>query len=301
MSTTATNATPDQASPVPPSRSQTQRAYRNLQRLFKRKTVLIGTLIFVFLVLVAIFANLIAPYDPLGVNVRSRLQPPGAEHWIGTDHLGRDILSRLIHGARISLIAGFASVVVSTVAGIVFGTLAGYFPRVDAVLMRIMDGLMAFPVILLAVALMAALGPTLANVILALSAVYAPRTARIVRSAVLGVKESPYVEAAGALGSRHLRIIGQHVLPNCLSPIIVQATFIFAYAVQAEAALSFLGVGVPPSVPSWGSMLSEARLYMTNAPWIMIAPGLAIAITVLALNSIGDGLRDFLDPRFMER
>lgn len=307
MSTTASKtgpeqgAGPEQTGPATSTPSRTRRFYRNLRSLLRRKTVLIGTLVFVILVVVAVTADLIAPYDPLAVNVRSRLHEPSAEFWIGTDNLGRDILSRLIHGARISLIAGFASVVVSTLAGIVIGTLAGYYRRADTVLMRVMDGLMAFPVILLAVALMAALGPTLGNVILALSAVYTPRTARIVRSAVLSVKETPYVEAAGALGSQDMRILGRHVLPNCLSPIIVQATFIFAYAVQAEAALSFLGVGVPPSVPSWGSMLSEARLYMTNAPWMMIAPGLAIAVTVLALNSIGDGLRDFLDPRFLER
>jgi peptide/nickel transport system permease protein len=237
----------------------------------------------------------------MGMNVRARLHEPSSEFWLGTDNLGRDVLSRLIHGARISLIAGFASVVLSTFVGVVIGTLAGFYSSMDTVLMRIMDGLMAFPVILLAVALMAALGPTLGNVIIALSAVYAPRTARIVRGAVLSVKSMPYVEAANGLGGRAPRVILRHVLPNCLSPIIVQATFIFAYAVQAEAALSFLGVGVPPSVPSWGSMLSEARLYMIQAPWLMLAPGIAIAVTVLALNAIGDGLRDFLDPQYMDR
>lgn len=289
------------AATVRDGRREVASSLKYLSKLFRRRIVLYGTVVFLLLVLVAVLADVIAPFDPSAMNVRSRLHAPSAEFWLGTDNLGRDILSRLIHGARISLIAGFASVVVSTLAGIVIGTLAGYFPRADTLLMRVMDGLMAFPVILLAVALMAALGPTLINVIIALSAVYAPRTARIVRSAVLGVKQTPYVEAASALGSRHPRIITRHILPNCLSPIIVQATFIFAYAVQAEAALSFLGVGVPPSVPSWGSMLSEARLYMTNAPWMMIPPGLAIAITVLALNSIGDGLRDFLDPYFSDR
>jgi len=274
---------------------------RSAGRLFRRRIVLYGTVVFVILVLVALFAQVLAPYDPMGMNVRARLQEPSSEFWLGTDNLGRDVLSRLVYGARISLIAGFASVVLSTVIGIVVGTLAGFYSVLDTVLMRIMDGLMAFPVILLAVALMAALGPTLGNVIIALSAVYAPRTARIVRSAVLSVKGMPYVEAAGALGGRDPRILVRHVLPNCMSPIIVQATFIFAYAVQAEAALSFLGVGVPPSVPSWGSMLSEARLYMVQAPWLMLAPGAAIALTVLALNAIGDGLRDFLDPQYIDR
>ncbi|MFO7546424.1 MAG: ABC transporter permease [Trueperaceae bacterium] len=274
---------------------------RSAGRLFRRRVVLYGTVVFAVLVLVAVFADVLAPHDPMGMNVRSRLSEPSGEFWLGTDNLGRDIFSRLVLGARISLIVGFASVVASTIVGVIIGTLAGFYNSMDTVLMRIMDGLMAFPVILLAVALMAALGPTLENVIIALSAVYAPRTARIVRSAVLSVKRTPYVEAAGALGGRHPRIIVQHVLPNCMSLIIVQATFIFAYAVQAEAALSFLGVGVPPSVPSWGSMLSEARLYMTQAPWMMLAPGSAIAITVLALNAVGDGLRDFLDPQYINR
>lgn len=274
---------------------------KEVRRLFRRRIVAFGASTFVVLVLVALTASWIAPGDPMKMSVRDRLQPPSAEHWVGTDHMGRDVASRLIHGARISLLAGFLSVVLSTVVGVLIGTLAGFYPTLDTVLMRIMDGLMAFPVILLAIALMAALGPTLGNVILALSAVYAPRTARIVRSVVLGVKQLPYVEAATALGSRQPRLLLRHVLPNCLSPIIVQATFIFAYAVQAEAALSFLGVGVPPSVPSWGSMLSEARLYMIQAPWLTIAPGLAIAATVLALNSLGDGLRDYLDPNYVER
>jgi len=273
---------------------------QTLARMFRRRVVLIGTMLFVGLLVIAVFADLIAPADPLYMNVRSRLADPSGEAWLGTDHLGRDVASRLIYGARISLIAGFGSVVFSTVVGVLVGLFAGYFKTLDTVLMRVMDGLMSFPVILLAVALMAALGPTLLNVILALSAVYAPRTARIVRSAVLGIKQLPYVEAAEALGSRSGRILFLHVLPNCMSPIIVQATFIFAYAVQAEAALSFLGVGVPPSVPSWGSMLSEARLYMIQAPLLTIAPGLAIAATVLALNSIGDGLRDVLDPNYVD-
>ncbi len=270
------------------------------RRLFRRKVVLVGALLFLFLLMIAVFADLIAPADPLYMNVRSRLADPSMEAWLGTDHLGRDVASRLIHGARISLIAGFGAVVLSTFVGVLVGLFAGYYRALDTVLMRVMDGLMSFPVILLAVALMAALGPTLFNVIFALSAVYAPRTARIVRSAVLGVKQLPYVEAAEAVGSRNGRIMVMHVLPNCMSPIIVQATFIFAYAVQAEAALSFLGVGVPPSVPSWGSMLSEARLYMIQAPLLTIAPGLAIALTVLALNSIGDGLRDVLDPNYVD-
>jgi len=259
-----------------------------------------GTVVFVVLVLVALTANVLAPFDPMGMNVRSRLHPPSWEFWLGTDNLGRDVLSRLIHGARISLIAGFASVVVSTVVGVIIGTLAGFYQRLDAVLMRVMDGLMAFPVILLAVALMAALGPTLGNVILALSAVYAPRTARIVRSVVLGVKQTPYVEAAGALGSHNLRIIGKHVLPNCLSPIIVQATFIFAYAVQAEAALSFLGL-TDPDIMTWGKMIGLSRDFFFDAWWTVTFPGVAILLVVLCIALIGDGLNDAFNPKLRAR
>jgi peptide/nickel transport system permease protein len=271
---------------------------QSIRSLFRKKIVVFGTITLLLGILVALLANLIAPYDPRELNVFVRLQGPSSEYLLGTDHLGRDILSRVLYGARISLMAGFASVVISTLAGVLIGVFAGYYPIFDRLLMRLMDGLMAFPVILLAIALMAALGPNLINVVIALSLVYAPRTARIVRGAVLVIKEADYVEAAGALGARSSAIIFKHILPNSLSPIIVQATFTFAYAVQAEAALSFLGAGVPPDIPSWGIMLSESRLYMTQAPWMTLPPGIAIALTVLSLNAIGDGLRDSLDPRF---
>ena len=267
-----------------------------MRRLLSKNLVVFGLIVFLLATGAALFAPLIATHEPRGMDVIARLQAPSAEHLFGTDHLGRDVFSRVIYGARVSLFVGFASVLVSTVAGVILGALSGYIPAVDSVLMRIMDGLMAFPVILLAIALMAALGPSIWNVIMALSFVYTPRTARIVRSAILSIKPAPYVEAAGALGVRHMTILSKHILPNCVSPIIVQSTFVFAYSVQAEAALSFLGVGVPPDVPTWGIMLNEARLYMTNAPWIMIPPGIAIALVVLALNALGDALRDFLDP-----
>lgn len=268
-----------------------------VSRLTERKLVLVAVLVLLATLLAALFGGYLVEHDPQKLNVLDRLRPPSDEYILGTDHLGRDILSRIIAGSRISLAVGFASVVLSTVFGVAIGVLAGYFQQVDRVLMRIMDGFMAFPVILLAIALMAALGPTISNVVIALSIVYAPRTARIVRSTVLVVRETLYVDAAVALGASHSKIIVRHILPNCLSPIIVQATFTFAYAIQAEAALSFLGVGVPPTIPSWGIMLSESRLYMTQAPWMTIPPGVAIALVVLSLNAIGDGLRDFLDPR----
>ncbi len=188
-------------------------------------------------------------------------------------------------------------VLLAVAAGLVVGLLAGYYRRLDNVLMRVMDGLMAFPAILLAIALMASLGPSLQNVVLALGVVYTPRIARIVRGSVLVVRELPYVEAARAAGAADLAILRRHVLPNCLSPLIVQGTFIFALAVLGEAALSFLGVGAPPTVPSWGNILAEGRLYLQQAPWLVLAPGVAIMATILGLNLFGDGLRDALDPK----
>lgn len=248
-----------------------------------------------------VLAPLLTTFDPQAMNVQARLSPPGAGFVLGSDHLGRDVWARILYGARVSFTVGAYAVSLSTVLGMATGVLAAYYRFVDRVVMRIVDGMMAFPVILLAIALMAALGPSLVNVVIALTAVYAPRTARIVRAAALTVVETPFVEAAHALGGRDARMIFIHVLPNCLSPVIVQATFTFAYAVQTEAALSFLGAGVPPSIPSWGVMLSEATSYMTRAPWTTIYPGIAVALTVLALNALGDGIRDLLDPRARRR
>jgi peptide/nickel transport system permease protein len=203
----------------------------------------------------------------------------------------------VIYGARISLQVGLFVVLFTTIGGTVLGVLAGFYPRLDNPLMRVMDALMAFPAILLAMAITAALGPSQANVVVALSIVYAPRTARVVRGSVLALKEMPFVEAARAVGSRDLRILAQHIVPNALSPILVQATFVFAYAILAEAGLSFIGAGTPPPTPSWGNILAEGRGFMRDAPWITIFPGLAIALIVMGLNLIGDALRDALDPR----
>jgi peptide/nickel transport system permease protein len=255
----------------------------------------------VVVLLLAIFAPLISPYDPMAIDIARRLIGPGAAHPFGTDNMGRDILSRVVSGARISLLVGSCVVLCAVGAGSILGLIAGYSDRVDRVLMRVMDGLMAFPATVLAIALMAMLGAQLSNVIIALSVVFAPRVARVIRAVTLAVRELDYVQAARAAGARDVRILGRHILPNCLAPVIVQGTFIFAEAVLAEAALSFLGVGLPPYLPSWGSIITTGRMFMQTAPWITLYPGVAIVITVLGLNLLGDGLRDLADPRLRGR
>ena len=268
-----------------------------LRVLTRRKIALIGALLFAANLLVGLLAPVLATHNPQGLDVKARLTAPGRVHWLGSDDVGRDVYSRVIYGARLSMLVGSAVVAFSAFFGLIVGLAAGYFRALDNVLMRIMDGLMAFPGIILAIALMASLGPSVLNVIMALGVVYTPRVARLVRGSVLVIRETSYVEAARALGKPDAWIILRHVLPNCLSPIIVQATFVFAAAVLAEAALSFLGVGVPPYVPSWGNVLSEGRLYLHQAPWLTAFPGVAIMLSILALNLFGDGLRDLLDPR----
>ena len=268
-----------------------------LRSLVRRRVALAGAVLLAITVLTAVLAPVLAPWDPLALDVKGRLGRPAGAHWLGTDDVGRDVLSRVLYGARISVVVGGLVVLLAVVAGLAVGLLAGYYRALDNVLMRVMDGLMAFPAILLAIALMASLGPSLRNVVVALAVVYTPRIARIVRGSVLVVRELPYVEAARAAGASDLAILRRHVLPNCLSPVIVQGTFIFALAVLGEAALSFLGVGAPPAVPSWGNILAEGRLYLQQAPWLVLAPGVAIMATILGLNLFGDGLRDALDPK----
>lgn len=268
-----------------------------LRRLRREPGFIIGSLMIGVVAVAAILAPLLAPFDPLEIRALLRLRPPDFAHLLGTDNFGRDILSRVLYGARISLQVGLFVVIFTTLGGAVLGVLAGFYTKLDNPLMRVMDALMAFPAILLAMAITAALGPSQANVVVALSIVYAPRTARVVRGSVLAIKEMPFVEAARAVGSRDLRILAQHVLPNALSPILVQATFVFAYAILAEAGLSFIGAGTPPPTPSWGNILAEGRGFMRDAPWITVFPGLMIALTVMGLNLLGDALRDVLDPR----
>jgi len=268
-----------------------------LARLFRHRLFVSGLVLFGLMLAMALFADWLAPHDPILVRARNRFRPPDLVHPFGTDNFGRDVYSRVVFGARLSILIGFVTVVVTAVVGTACGLIAGYFRALDNVLMRVMDALMAFPAILLAIAITAALGPSAFNVVVALAAVYTPRTARVVRASVLVVRESDYVHAAQAVGASHLRIMLQHILPNSMAPLIVQLTFVFAYAVIAEAVLSFLGMGPPPPTPSWGNIIAEGKDYIREAAWIALFPGIAIAITVLGLNLLGDGLRDVLDPR----
>jgi len=249
------------------------------------------------MVAIAILAPWMGTIDPQAVSPVKRLKPPSADFWLGTDMLGRDVYSRVVYGARVSLIVGLAVAALSTLLGLAIGLVTGYVRRLDAVVMRVMDGLMAFPAILLAIALMAARGPGVWNVIFALSVVYTPRTALLIRSTVLSIRETDYVQAARALGRRDLGVAVRHILPNCVGPLLVQGSFIFAYAILAEAILGFLGVGVPPYVPSWGNVIASGKNVIREAFWVSLFPGVALTLSGLSLNLLGDGLRDVLDPR----
>lgn len=265
--------------------------------LLKNRNVLIGASMFLFLGLAAVLADALATHSPTRLYPANRLKPPSAQNYLGTDEFGRDLYSLALHGARTSLRIGGATMLFTSIGGIVIGLMAGYYRRLDLVIMRVMDGLMAFPAILLAIALMAARGPGEWNVIFALSVVYTPRTAILIRSTVLSIRELDYVQAARALGCRDLVIAFRHILPNCVGPILIQGTFIFAYAVLAEAILGFLGVGVPPYVPSWGNVIASGKNVIREAFWVSLFPGVALTLAGLSLNLLGDGLRDTLDPR----
>jgi peptide/nickel transport system permease protein len=268
-----------------------------LRRLMHNRSFVLGVSLVLFVALVAIFADVLAPYDPLRSNFRARFVAPNAEHWFGTDHFGRDLLSRVIYGGRVSRTIGFFVVLVTGIVGTAIGAIAGYFRRLDNPLMRLMDALMAFPAILLAIVISAVLGASIVNVVIALSIATSPHTARIVRGSVLVVREMEYVEAGRALGASELRLLFGHVLINALAPLIVRLTYVFAIAILAEAVLSYIGVGPPPPTPTFGNIIAGERDFMETAPWTMIFPGLAIVISVLGLNLLGDGLRDVLDPR----
>jgi peptide/nickel transport system permease protein len=271
---------------------------RALRRLAHRKGAMVALGVIVLIVLVAIFAPLIAPYDPARQSWSAVRKAPSAAHWLGTDEVGRDILSRIIYGTRASLSAGVISVAIAIAVGVPLGLLAGYVGGLlDGLISRLTDAMLACPFLILAIALAAFLGPSLGNAMIAIGITATPIFVRLTRGQVLSVKSEDYVEAARAIGNPHWRIAVRHILPNVLPQLLVQATLTIAAAVIAEASLSFLGLGQQPPAPSWGSMLNAAQRFLTNAPWMAVWPGLAIFITVLSFNLLGDGLRDALDPR----
>lgn len=276
--------------------SSKHRAKIAVNRFFANRLAVSGSILVLLITLICVLAPVLTSYNPIEMNVQDRLKPPSASHWFGTDEFGRDVFTRVVYGSRISMGVGFSVVMIASIIGLVFGLYSAYYRRLDNFLMRINDGLMAFPAILLAIAILAALGPKMSNVIIALSVVYIPTVARAIRSVAITVREQTYIEAIRALGGKPWRIIWLHIAPNCLSPLIVQATFIFAYAVITEASLSFLGAGTPPPEPSWGNILNDGRTIMKQAWWMTVFPGLSIMMTVLGLNLLGDGLRDLLDP-----
>lgn len=274
------------------------RAGETLRLLFRGPTAIVAAAVLVVLIVTAFLGEQLAPHEATGTDVGNRLQGPSADHWFGTDELGRDVLSRVILGAEVSLRVGAVAVGISLVAGVLIGLLAGYYGRwVDDVLMRLSDVLFAFPAMLMAIAVLAILGPGSTNAMIAIGIVYTPIFARITRASVLSVREEVYVKAARSAGAGDLRIIGRHVLPNVTAPIIVQTSISLAFAILSEAALSFVGLGTQPPEPSWGRMLAEGRGFVEQAWWMAVFPGLAIFVTVLAFNVLGDALRDVLDPR----
>jgi peptide/nickel transport system permease protein len=275
-----------------------------LRRLVRRRTALFGMVVFLGVLLAAVLAPVVTPFDPLEQDIGQRLQAPGWQdaqgrvHPLGTDHLGRDILARIIFGSRIALVVGLAAVLISGVLGMIIGLVAGYFgARVDDFLMRLADIQLAFPFILLAIAVIGVLGPSLRNIIIVIGVSSWVVYARVVRGEVLSIREREYVQAAIALGSRNGRVLWSHVLPNTFTPWLVVATLDMARVIVIESALSFLGLGVQPPTPTWGGMLADGRVYLSTAWWLATFPGLAILVTVLGINLLGDGLRDTLDPR----
>ena len=266
----------------------------------RNPTIVLGAAILVAVVMVAALAPWITG-DPILLIPSDRLIAPGAQYWLGTDHLGRDIYARTVHGARVSLLVGVSVAGLSVAIGLGIGLAAGYWKRVDAIVMRFMDGLMAIPAILLAIALVSLNRASVGIVIIAITIPEVPRVVRLVRSVVLTVREMPYIEAAVSGGSRGRKIVLRHILPSTIAPLIVQATYITASAILIEAGLSFLGAGVPPEIPTWGNMIAQSRLFVARAPWTVFAPGTALAVVILAVNLVGDGLRDFLDVRLARR
>lgn len=286
------------------SGSTVGRMVRSIARFARRKPLAgIGLAIVLFMMLVAALADVIATSDPFVFRTSQRMVAPNSEFWLGTDNYGRDLFSRIVYGARISIFIGFVSVALGTVAGALMGLVSGYFGgATDSIIQRITDSLLAFPTLILALAIVSVLGASTFNVILAIAVALTPTASRVVRSAVLTVRNVTYIESARAVGCREWRILFVHVMPNCLAPFIILATIALGTAILSEASLSFLGLGTPPPEPSWGAMLSgSSQRFLREAPWMAIFPGIAISLAVFAFNMLGDGLRDVLDPRLRSR
>jgi peptide/nickel transport system permease protein len=271
-----------------------------LKPFMARPIALAGLGILVATVLAAAFAPWLAPYDPYAIDPMIRLTPPNAAHWFGTDQFGRDTLSRVIQSARMALLIGSGVVVFALATGVPIGVLSALFPRLGHLLMRMVDVLMAFPTLLLALGLIVILGPSVANAILAIGLGYTTTTTRIVYGLTLRLRAETYVEASRSMGAGSAWLISRHILPNLVSPLLVQASFVFAFAQLGAASLDFLGLGAPPEIPSWGNMLAESRTFITRAPWLLFFPGMMIVATAFSLNLVGDALRDRLDPRFRQ-
>lgn len=284
-------------SEIPARRREMPGRLAVLGRVGQNRPAGAGLLVLGLLIALALAAPLLATVDPNAMDTGAILQSPSWEHPFGTDDFGRDIFSRVLHGIRISLLVGVTVATATGVLGVTIGALAGYYSRVDNIVMRVMDIFMALPAILLAIGVMAILGPNLMNIIIALIIPYAPRSARVVRAEVLMLREQEFIIAARSLGMSDLRILARHLIPNSLAPLLIQQTYILALSILAESGLNFLGVGVPPEVPTLGGILSDSRTYLQTAPWMSLFPGLTIALLVLGVNLLGDGMRDVLDPR----
>ncbi|HTS23655.1 MAG TPA: ABC transporter permease [Casimicrobiaceae bacterium] len=289
------------APPLAPARSVSPTWQRFREAFRRHPTALIGGAILLAMIAMAVFAPWLGTIDPQAVSPIKRLKPPSAAYWLGTDMLGRDVYSRVVYGARVSLAVGLAVAALSTLLGLAIGLVTGYVRRLDAVVMRVMDGLMSIPSVLLAIALMALTKASIGNVIAAITLAEVPRVVRLVRSLVLTLREQPYVEAAIASGTTLPLILVRHLLPNIVAPLLVQATYVCGSAMITEAILSFIGAGTPPNIPSWGNIMAEGRSLVQIASYLILFPGICLSITVLAVNLLGDGMRDALDPRLARR
>ncbi|HET9652734.1 MAG TPA: ABC transporter permease [Usitatibacter sp.] len=287
------------AAPAARSISPTWKRFRDAFR--RHPTAIVGAVILLAMIAAAVLAPWLHTVDPEAVSPIKRLRPPSEQYWFGTDALGRDVYSRVVYGARVSLVVGLAVAILSTLVGLVIGLVTGYLRRIDAVVMRVMDGLMSIPSVLLAIALMALTKASVGNVIAAITIAEMPRVVRLVRSLVLTLREQPYVEAAIASGTTLPRILARHLVPNLMAPLLVQGTYVCGSAMITEAILSFIGAGTPPNIPSWGNIMAEGRSLIQIAGHLLLYPGIFLSLTVLAVNLVGDGMRDALDPRLARR